>query len=769
MSTKRWREKLKIAPKKRLGFLAAVLVVNLLWMITIFAIFRIEKKNINRYQIENYERFEKNNEAFMQVIRETDVFCVDMGSSLDALPFFVDSGRAELEAILDQPGVYEAEDSGLFQKDSLGRKLVWRLSGMVDFNRDYVDMVIYSRHSDCSVAALSDGKYSVLSLTAEELAQVIGIKADFAKEMDGTLLAADPSGNASAQIYVVRQIDDDLILLCGLTDAAWKDTLLANSSGRSYYLEQMMLELASGERFYQKAEKTLASFGIEEGRINAHQPIQKIGQYTVMTFDVKKPQCRWFAVLTESGTTSAVSSTWFYLVLILNALWLCVVVGIGVYMLIRVFNPLKRISAHVPDGNLGDEATELEKISWALEHYHQQISSNQMVIEEQEVQLRRACLKQLALDWSPALTQEQMERLGIPQLLRRYILITLYPDDGYWTAEKYSVQENDYRRNVTVTAIQQMILEQMEENMDAQFLMFQSCLLMILPVGENMQAEDISRMAEHWVMSIGAQMNKRFRFGISKMRTGQESFGRAYREAMLHAALIEEKESGRSEEISLNMLLKENMHMADRIYMEQYDGAFVCFKEMVETLFKQKSRRLRDRQLSSLLSLTLCMLTETNKNNPLLLTQMNMDASELMKPEGEEEILQKWEHVFKRLEENKNGRIYGQFSDQFAAVYQYIHAHFRDQELSLSLLAEKYGMSISTLSREFQKNLGQGFLEYLHHIRIDAAKYEIEHTNAPMSDIAVSVGYTNALTMTRAFKKYLNCTPGVFRKKETTN
>lgn len=91
---------------------------------------------------------------------------------------------------------------------------------------------------------------------------------------------------------------------------------------------------------------------------------------------------------------------------------------------------------------------------------------------------------------------------------------------------------------------------------------------------------------------------------------------------------------------------------------------------------------------------------------------------------------------------------------------------FLHGEEGLTALAEEFGMSVSTLSREFQKNLGQGFLDSLHQMRIEEAKYAIENTNASLNDIAISVGYTNTLTMTRAFKKYLGCTPGSFRKKE---
>ena len=189
---------------------------------------------------------------------------------------------------------------------------------------------------------------------------------------------------------------------------------------------------------------------------------------------------------------------------------------------------------------------------------------------------------------------------------------------------------------------------------------------------------------------------------------------------------------------------------------------------MVETILQQKGRHLRAQQLSSLLQLTLTMVTETNEFNANLLEQSGVDTAELCQADEEDKVLERWESVFSQLEMNKSEQIHGQYSSQFAAVYQYMLAHFRDPGLSLSMLAEEFGMSISTLSREFQKNLGQGFLESLHHMRIETARYEIEHTATPLSEIATAVGYTNTLTMTRAFKKYLNCTPGVFRKKESS-
>lgn len=64
----------------------------------------------------------------------------------------------------------------------------------------------------------------------------------------------------------------------------------------------------------------------------------------------------------------------------------------------------------------------------------------------------------------------------------------------------------------------------------------------------------------------------------------------------------------------------------------------------------------------------------------------------------------------------------------------------------------------STILREFKKNTGNTFLEYLHKRRIEAAKTLIRTTPISLTEIAVQVGYDNALTM-RAFKKYEGVTP----------
>ena len=532
------------------------------------------------------------------------------------------------------------------------------------------------------------------------------------------------------------------MLLCGVTHEALNDSLLADNSGRSYLLKQMVCVFPDGGLLLRDPSRSLGALGLTQEELTRDASIEDIGNYTLMRHSLPEYGLQTVAILAETGATSVVSSEWIWLLLIVTALWLLVIIAIGVYMLIRVFRPLSRISSSIaPDAETTED--DLQSIANAIQRYNQQLLSNQATIEAQLSQLRRAYLEQLALGQTPLITPEQSERLGIPKLLEKYMLIVLYPDNGRWMRENGSEQENLYRKHIMVNAVEESIRTQMKD-VQAEFLMCQFALLVVVPVKD--ENENMAKAVERWTMDLSVQLQKRFRFGVSPVQSGAESLHPAYRKVMQSAALVEEKESGRSQDICLNTLIRQNLHMSELVYMEHYNGAFACFKEMADTLYQQKSRRLRNQQLSGLMSLTLCMLMETE--------------------DDEAELLAEWEKVFGLLEAHQDKRIRGQYSEQFASIYQYMHAHFRDSGLSLTALAEEFGMSVSTLSREFQKNLGQGFLDSLHQMRIEEAKYAIENTNASLNDIAISVGYTNTLTMTRAFKKYLGCTPGSFRKKE---
>lgn len=100
-----------------------------------------------------------------------------------------------------------------------------------------------------------------------------------------------------------------------------------------------------------------------------------------------------------------------------------------------------------------------------------------------------------------------------------------------------------------------------------------------------------------------------------------------------------------------------------------------------------------------------------------------------------------------------------------ADLLTYVQANYRDPSLTAALVAERFGMSRAGVSRAFAQACPDGgFLGYLHGLRLDKAEELLRTTQLPIPDVAASVGYGSALTMTRAFKRYRETTPGAYRK-----
>ncbi|TLS51658.1 helix-turn-helix transcriptional regulator [Paenibacillus antri] len=97
-------------------------------------------------------------------------------------------------------------------------------------------------------------------------------------------------------------------------------------------------------------------------------------------------------------------------------------------------------------------------------------------------------------------------------------------------------------------------------------------------------------------------------------------------------------------------------------------------------------------------------------------------------------------------------------------VRAYIDRHYADPNLSLAMLSDKFEMNSKTLSRSFKEQFGENFVDYLMRRRIAEAKLLLLESGAPIQDISREVGYANALSFTRAFKRMEGVTPVALRK-----
>ncbi len=95
-------------------------------------------------------------------------------------------------------------------------------------------------------------------------------------------------------------------------------------------------------------------------------------------------------------------------------------------------------------------------------------------------------------------------------------------------------------------------------------------------------------------------------------------------------------------------------------------------------------------------------------------------------------------------------------------IMQYIVANL-DKDINLTELAERMYVSTSTLSRIFKKSTGVFFADYVMQLRVQMALPLLAHTDQSLTQIALTSGFTNSATFSRAFRKYMNMTPTAYR------
>ncbi|QTH41324.1 helix-turn-helix domain-containing protein [Cohnella sp. LGH] len=93
-------------------------------------------------------------------------------------------------------------------------------------------------------------------------------------------------------------------------------------------------------------------------------------------------------------------------------------------------------------------------------------------------------------------------------------------------------------------------------------------------------------------------------------------------------------------------------------------------------------------------------------------------------------------------------------------IKQYLDKHYANPDLSLTVIADHFSITHVYLSTYFKKHTGYNLNYYMHLIRIQAAIQLIQtHPNLAMKDVAERVGYSNAGTFIRHFKKISGTTP----------
>lgn len=96
-------------------------------------------------------------------------------------------------------------------------------------------------------------------------------------------------------------------------------------------------------------------------------------------------------------------------------------------------------------------------------------------------------------------------------------------------------------------------------------------------------------------------------------------------------------------------------------------------------------------------------------------------------------------------------------------ITRYLQEHL-SEEISLSVLSDKFHLNAQYISQLFKNEIGVGFLAYLTNIRMEKAKKLLLSTDFSISDIAEQVGYGDYRVFTKVFKKVEGITPTQYKR-----
>lgn len=98
------------------------------------------------------------------------------------------------------------------------------------------------------------------------------------------------------------------------------------------------------------------------------------------------------------------------------------------------------------------------------------------------------------------------------------------------------------------------------------------------------------------------------------------------------------------------------------------------------------------------------------------------------------------------------------------AIEKYISFNFMDPSMGLNKISDEFQISESYFSHMFKEKTGVNFSTYLENIRMSEAARMIKETDISLNELYISVGYNNANTFRRAFKKIYGVTPSSMRE-----
>ena len=104
-------------------------------------------------------------------------------------------------------------------------------------------------------------------------------------------------------------------------------------------------------------------------------------------------------------------------------------------------------------------------------------------------------------------------------------------------------------------------------------------------------------------------------------------------------------------------------------------------------------------------------------------------------------------------------------NDLILKIQEYINNNYHDPELGLTKISSEFGISENYFSYLFKKEVSENFSTYLERLRMAKAKELVLESDTNLSSLYQHVGYNNAASFRRAFKRNFDVSPKEMREK----